>query len=132
MTSNPVGNFTYHSGVGEHSGFHRGRPQIAHDRVELRADQVDVYRTPRGDAECVLCGYGGDDRRPVDAEAMERLEIGLNARTTAGIGPGNGEGDGVSQFLLLVTGLGGIDARRALNAWKFCESCVSPCRMSGS
>jgi hypothetical protein len=53
---------------------------------------------------------------------MERLEVGLNPRTTAGIGPGDGEGDWVTQCPPDVTGLGGIEARRALNVWKFGES----------
>ena len=132
MATKPVRHFTNNLAVGEHSRFYRGRAQVARDRVELRADEVSVYRTPPRNPEGVLRGYGGDDGRSEDAEALERLEVGLDTRTTAGIGPGDGEGDRLTQLPPDVTGLGGIDARRRLKVWKFCESWVSPWRMSGS
>lgn len=122
VPTNPVRDFMNDPGIGEHAGFHCRRSQVAHDRVELGANQVTVYRTPRRDAEGVLCGDRGENRRSKNAETVERLEVALNARTTAGVGPGDGESDRKSQFLPDVTGLGGIDASRRLNVWKFGES----------
>src|SRR3954469_3156188 len=64
---------------GQHACLHRSRREIADDRFDLRDDQFGRDRFPRGHAQRVLRGDGGDGAGAVDAVRREGLEIRLDA-----------------------------------------------------
>ncbi len=77
----------------EHAALDRMRRQVVGNGLDLLHDQLDAERLPAADADGVLRGDRRDDAGAEDAELMEGLEIGLDSRAAAGIGPRDREGD---------------------------------------
>ncbi len=62
--------------------------------MDLPGDEVGGDGDDFMDAARVLDGEQGDDGLAIDAELVERLEVGLEAGSATGVGSGDGEGDG--------------------------------------
>ena len=77
--------------VGQHPGLDGIGADVGHDGLDLRGDEIGRDRFEHRDAECVLCGDGGDRGRAVHAVRGECLEVGLNACAGAGIASGDGQ-----------------------------------------
>src|SRR5436853_539928 len=60
----------------KHSRLECGGGQIFGDRIDLRANQVDVYGLPSAHSARILGSDSGDRRRSENAESLECLEIG--------------------------------------------------------
>ena len=124
MTSQTVGDLAHHRRIRKHSRFHRGRPQVVGDGVDLRANELRIDRGPGRNTKRVLRGDRRNDRRAEHAKALKRLQVCLNSSTTAGVRSGDGQCNGsCDQFpgVGVVAGDGGCAIRRALNVWKFGE-----------
>src|SRR6266508_117893 len=77
----------------QHPGFDRGGPEVLRDCIDLLRHERGGQRLPGGHPERILRGDRGNRAGSVDAELMERLEIGLYAGGAPGIRSRNGERD---------------------------------------
>ncbi|KAG1442229.1 hypothetical protein G6F57_018466 [Rhizopus arrhizus] len=87
-----VGNDVDHLGVGQHAELHRVDIEIIETGLQLRTQEVARRHVHGGHAAGVLCGQRGDRRQAMHAMCGERLQVGLDSSTTAGVGAGDGEG----------------------------------------
>jgi len=81
-------------GAGEHPSLGRLDAEVLHDGVDLGPDHRHRELQDVGDRQRVLGGDGGDRGGAVDSEGREGLEVRLDARATARVRAGDGEGDG--------------------------------------
>ena len=79
--------------IAERSGFGGTGRDIGDDSTNLLGHQIRKHALDPVDAHSVLNGEERDHGLAIYAELMESFEIRLNARTAAGIGPGDGEGN---------------------------------------
>src|SRR5204863_427014 len=70
----------------------RIRAQVFQHGIDLASDELRRQIEHAQHAERVLRGDGGHGGHPEHLEGRERLEVGLDARSPAGIRPGDGEG----------------------------------------
>ena len=73
----------------EHPRLRGVDPDVAGDRVELRADEPRRHLVDGGHLARVLRREGDDRRHAVDARRGERLQVGLDPGPSAGIGARN-------------------------------------------
>ena len=91
----------------EHSCFHCMGTDVLDYRVDLGDDYLIWYFGNGSDLYRVLRRDGSDNRRTVDTECGEGLQVGLNSCTRARVRAGDGHG---------------------LGNWRCHESCTSPWR----
>ena len=77
----------------EHPDLHGVHAEVVGDRAHLLNDHRARHRLDRHDGDRVLCGDRGDRSRAVDAGARERLQVGLDPSTAAGVRSGDREAD---------------------------------------
>jgi hypothetical protein len=75
----------------EHADLHGIHADVLGDRANLLDNDLAGDGVNSGDGDRVLRGDRGDGRHPVNAAPRERLEIGLDAGPTTGVGAGDGE-----------------------------------------
>ena len=97
--------------VGEHPDLDRVDADVRRDRVDLGDDHLRRDGGDHLDPDRVLRGQRGDRRRPVDAAASERLQVGLDPGAAAGVRAGDRQAGGDSVHLSVIT-LEGIHGRR--------------------
>ena len=79
--------------AGKHPGLDRRDREVLHHGAHLGLEEPRVHGEHVADAERVLGRDGGNRAGPVHLERRERAQVGLDAGTSAGVGPGDGEGD---------------------------------------
>ena len=75
----------------QHADLDRRHANVVENGVDLAGQELGRRDVNRGDAPRVLRGQRGQDGHAVAAERRERLEIGLDAGTAAGIRSGDGQ-----------------------------------------
>ena len=75
----------------QHPGLGRVGSDVRHDRVDLCNHELRWHGMDARHSGRVLGGQGGQCAHPVAAEREERLEVGLDAGTSAGIRAGDGQ-----------------------------------------
>ena len=70
----------------EHSGLGGIHADVVEDRVELRAHELGRQLVDRRHADRILRRQRDEDRRAVRSRRGECLEVGLDARSAAGVG----------------------------------------------
>ena len=73
-----------------HAHLDMGHIVISQYRLHLPDHQAAIQRDGFGDATGILDGDAGDCRRAIDTKGGQGLKIRLDARTTRGVGAGNG------------------------------------------
>lgn len=86
-----IGDLAHQGNRGEHPCLDRGRRQILGEGVELRGDHEAWHRVHGAHAVSILRCERDDDAGPEYPELLKCLEVGLNAGTATGIGPGDCE-----------------------------------------
>src|SRR5215467_8383085 len=69
----------------QHSDLHRVDVKVGKNSVDLRSNKIGWYIVNRGNALRILCRQRRNNRRAIDSESAERLQVGLNAGAAAGI-----------------------------------------------
>ena len=88
------GNLLSGEGTANHSDLHGIDPDILEDGVNLGEHDLGRDGMDRADAPRVLGGDGGDCSAGVAAQHRHRLDVGLHACATAGIGTGDDQDPG--------------------------------------
>ena len=74
-----------------HADLHRIGPDVVEDGVDLGAHENGIHLEHVGNAERVLGRERRDDALPEQMMGGDGLQVGLDTRSPAGIGSGNGE-----------------------------------------
>ena len=78
----------------EHADLHRIDADVGGDHLDLPLDGLEWQRPDAEDAQGVLGGHGGDGGHAVAAQALDRLQIGLDAGAAARVAAGDGQDPG--------------------------------------
>ena len=76
-------------GAGQHTRLDGIRADVGDDGVDLRPNHRAGHVDDIGNGLRILRGDGRQDRSTIDAHGGEGLQIGLNTRSTTGVGSGN-------------------------------------------
>src|SRR5581483_9270794 len=90
-------------GARHHADLHGADLQVGEHSIHLRRDELRRDIGDSADAFGVLRGKRRDDRGAVDSERRERLEIGLDAGSAAGIRARYGDGNRSHALILFAS-----------------------------
>ena len=100
----PVGDEIGGECAADHPDLHRIHAEVAHHRINLREDDLRRDRVHGRDPAGVLGRDCGDRRHRVAAEHGDGLDVRLNTRSAAAVGPGNDEDAGNGHDVLVGSG----------------------------
>ena len=91
MTAKSCSDHAHYGRICQHSALYGMRPQVFRDGIQLSLDKRKRNRGPVANTNGILRSDCGDDAGAEHAEAVESLEVCLDAGAAAGIGAGYGE-----------------------------------------